>query len=111
MANRRYFVALVEDFIDGGYFVTNSRDDKMFFENWIQSNNRKFYSIIFKMITVDEEDVDKTVEYLENVSKVNVDAGVRERVKRAWFMFDFNFKHCTEEEKNQMITSYDLHDE
>lgn len=104
---KRFFVALVEDFVDGGYFVANSRDDRMFFENWIHSNNRKFYNIIFKMVTVDEEDIDRTVEYLENVSELNSETEIRELAKRAWFTFDFNFKHCTIEEKEQMILSYD----
>lgn len=107
---KRFLVAVANDFISGDYFVVNSRDNSIFFENWIHYNNRKFYNIIFKTITVNEEDLDSTIEYLHNIAKANNEIEIRELAKRAWFMFDFNFKHCTMEEKEQMILSYDLNE-
>lgn len=104
---KRFFVALVEDITNGEICVINSKENNIFFENWKHYQNRKFYDVIFKTIVVDEEDLEATTNYLESACELKDAVEIRERAKRAWFTFDFNFKHCTIEEKEQMILSYD----
>lgn len=105
---KRYNVFLVRNDMDGSCFVADSKNDPMFFENFKNYSNSKYYTLISKIITVDEDDLESAVIELTNIAdRDNITYIEKQKAcVSVWARYDFNFKHLTIEEKENVVKDY-----
>lgn len=104
---KRYDLVLVRDDIDGGCFVADSKHNPMFFENIRNYSNCKYYTLLSKVITVNEEELDDATMRLASIANMDItDLEKKKKAISVWAHFDFNFKHLTKEEKENIVNDY-----
>ena len=104
---KRYKLVLVRDDIDNTCFIANSKRNSMFFENLDNYSNSQYYTVLSKVIVVEEDDLEEASIKLCNIADMNIsDLEKKKLAVNVWAHYDFNFNHLTREEKENIVKDY-----
>lgn len=99
---KTYLLALVED-ETGKFFIANSKEDRLFFENWKKGMNQRFYTIAFNTLQVSEENFDAALKALKAIDTSQKET-ITENARKAYVYYDYKFRNVSD--KTELLLNY-----